>query len=225
MIRRTLLLVVATAVLVTACGPDTKTPAPTGSLVAVAPTAATSADAPTGSSAPTPSTAATARPSPTPTPIPTASPIPTPEPTPIPWNTHRSKRFHYKMDYPPEWVVTPGTAKLADAYDGYDYPYVYVSRDTVSNAVSISRTVTADVGYHKSHYKAKVVSNKPIKLAGWSGRIITYTGKINGLKVTIQRIILGKGRVGYFLTMHGEAATTAADKAIFKAMYRTFKPT
>lgn len=222
MLRRVLIPLVAITVAVTACGNDKQPSSPVASLAAV-------------SSSPTPdpvadrsaSPPATVAPTPVPTrsPAPTPTPVPTPDPTPIPWNTHKSKRFHYVIKYPPAWVVTPGNAKLADAYDGYDYPYVYVSRDTVANTVSISRTVSADMAYNKSHYKAKVVSNKPIKLAGWSGRIVTYTGKVSGLKVIIQRIIVGKGRIGYFLTLHGEASSAAADKAIFKTMYRTFKPT
>jgi hypothetical protein len=127
--------------------------------------------------------------------------------------------------YPPTWVATPGSRKFADSYDGYDYPYVYVSRDTVPGTVSISLSVTSDVAYYKSHYKAKVISNKAIKLKGWSGRIITYKGKRSGVNLIIKRIILAKGNVGYFLSMNGEAATADADKALFKKMYRTFRPT
>jgi len=155
------------------------------------------------------------------------TPAPTPKATPTPWQSYTSKRYRYKIKYPPGWVVTPGAAGISDQFDGYDWPYVYVDRDTVSSGsiVSISKTVTHDVAYWKSHFHATVTSNKPITIAGWSGRMLTFRGTSNGQTVFFQHIILGKGRVGYFLDMYGLNTSTVADKALFKQMYSTWRPT
>jgi hypothetical protein len=220
--RQRVIAALLIAGLVGACG-STATPAPSSVANADASTAAlTSAGpsaAPSASPSPTPTTAPTA------TPTPTATPVPTPAPTPIPWKTYTSKRFHYKMSYPPDWIVTPGSATLSDAYDNFGYPYVYVTRDTVTNSVSISRTVTAEIAYFKSHYKAKVLSNVAIKLAGWPGRLLTFSGLDDSVKVVIKEVILGKGKVGYFITMFGESADAVADRALFRKMYLTWRAT
>ena len=129
------------------------------------------------------------------------------------------------MKYPPTWVVTPGDSKTPDEYDGYGAPYVYVSRDTVSGVASINLTMTRDIAYYKSHFKAKVLSNKPIKLDGWLGRIITFKGSRDGRTLLMQHIILAKGRVGYFIDMDGDYDQAAADKALFKAIYKTWRAT
>ena len=68
-------------------------------------------------------------------------------------------------------------------------------------------------------------NDKAIKLAGgYSGRILVFQGTDEGVKATFQHIIVGKGRVGYFLDMIGDVTTTAADKALFKRMYLTWRP-
>ncbi|MBA2382776.1 MAG: hypothetical protein H0V73_11755 [Chloroflexi bacterium] len=128
------------------------------------------------------------------------------------------------MKYPPDWVVTPGTAKLADAYDNFDYPYVYVSRDTVSGTVSLSLSVSASISYYKSHNKAKLISTSKVRLAGWGGKLLTFDGVDDGLKVRIQVIILAKGSVGYYIWMFTERTTAAQDKALFKRMYTSWRP-
>ncbi len=91
--------------------------------------------------------------------------------------------------------------------------------------VSISKTVTHDVAYWKSHFHATVTSNTPIKIAGWSGRFLTFRGTDNGQTVFFQHVILGKGRVGYFLDMYGLNTSTVVDRALFKQMYTTWRPT
>ena len=166
-------------------------------------------------------------PSPTATPLPTATPVPTPKPTPVPWKSYTSKKYHYKIQYPPTWVVTPGSGTFSDQFDGYDYPYVWIYRDTVSSGsiASPSLTATHDIAYNKSHYKAKLISNKSIKVNGWSGRIVTMRGVDNGVKVEIVDLLIAKGRVGYGLEMWGHVESAPADLALFKRMYGTWRPT
>ena len=52
-----------------------------------------------------------------------------------------------------------------------------------------------------------------------------FRGTDNGQTVFFQHIILGKGRVGYFLDMYGLNTSTVADRALFKQMYTTWRPT
>ena len=164
-------------------------------------------------------------PSPTPSLAPTPSPTPTPAATPAPWKTYVSKLYRYQMNYPPEWIVTPGSSKLPDQYDRFGLPVVYAERDTVSGTVSVSLTVTHDVSYMKTHYKAKLVSNKTIKLAGgYNGKILTFTAVDDGRKVTVQEIIVARGSVAYFLWMWGDFERTAADQRLFKSFYTSWKP-
>jgi hypothetical protein len=129
------------------------------------------------------------------------------------------------MNYPPTWIVTPGSAKLPDQFDGFGLPIVYVDRDTVSGTASVSLTVTHEINYMKTHFKGKLVSNKSIKLAGgFSGRILTFTAVDDGRKMTVQEIIVGKGSVGYFIWMWGDFETTRADQRLFKSFYTSWKP-
>jgi hypothetical protein len=129
------------------------------------------------------------------------------------------------MKYPPNWVVTPGTSKTSDEFDGFGAPWVYVERDLVSGLASVSLTATRDIAYYKSHYKAKVLSNKAIKLDGWSGRIITFKGTDNGRTLLMQHILLAKGHAGYFIDMDGDYDHAVADKALFKTIYTTWRAT
>ena len=65
-----------------------------------------------------------------------------------------------------------------------------------------------------------------MKLAkGYSGRIVTFTGVDHGVKVTIVKIFVAKGRSGYFIEMWSDRTTTAADLKLFKQMYTTWRPT
>jgi len=223
--RRPLLGLLA-LVLVAGCGPATVTPTTSAAaLAAVSSSPSGQSAAPSAVPTATATATATAKPSPTATAIPTATPVPTAAPTPVPWQSYRSKRFHYKIKYPPGWIVTPGTTKTADQFDDYVAPWVTVYRDTVSGVASVNLTVTRDIAYYKSHYKAKLLSNKPIKLDGWSGRILTFKGSRDGRSLLMQHIIIAKGRTGYFIDMDGDYADAAADKALFRTMYKTWRAT
>jgi hypothetical protein len=225
-VRRWLILAVLTSVVVTACGSTTPSGSPPSSLAVADPSAATSSASSASASAnsasspsPSPSTEPTASPDPT------ATPAPTPAPTPVPWLSRTSKHYKYSIKYPPTWVATPGSTKFSDEYDDYSSHYVYISRDTVSGTVSLSLTVSDDIRYEKSHYKAKLVSNHATTVAGWHGKLLIYTGaERDGRKVLIQRLILAKGKVAYFIDMFSDRGTTAADKTLFKKIYTTFKP-
>lgn len=203
---------------VAACG-NTATPSPSSAQTSPSAAVVAAASSP-------PSTGPAATSSPTASPTPTATPDPTPAPTPVPWKTFTSKRYHYRMSYPPDWVVTPGDAKFQDQFDNYGYPYIYVTRDTVSGTVSISTTVSGEISYMKSHYKAKLVSNSGIRLANnYSGRLLTFSGVDEGLNVTIQEVVVAKGSVGYFISMFADRATAAADRQLFRKIYLTWRPT
>jgi len=128
------------------------------------------------------------------------------------------------MKYPPTYIVTPGSAKRSDMYDDFTH-YVYVSRDTVVGTVSITRTVATQTAYMKSHYKGKRLTNKPIRLSGgYRGRIVTYNVTNDGRKQYVQIIMVGKGRVGYFIEMWTDRGDEKADRALFKQFYRTWRP-
>jgi len=220
--RQSVVLALLVAAIVSACG-GTATPAP--SSVAVAGPSASA-----GSASAAPSASPSARPSSSPTTAPTATPAPTPtlaptpKPTPVPWKTFTSKRYHYLIKYPPDWIVTPGAAGISDQFDNYDYPYIYVSRDTVGGTVSLSLTVTHVIATTKTHYKAKLVSNNSIRLAGWSGRLLKFTGTSVGQKVAMQFIILAKGSAVYFIDLIGDVKNTVPDRALFRKMYLTWRP-
>ena len=232
MIRhRGMLALLVVAVVAAACGSDSTKPSPsTEALVSAAPASnppASASPAASPSPSPSPTPAATPKAVATPTALATASPVPTPKATPVPWQSFTSKRYHYKIKYPPGWVATPGGVGVSDQFDGFDWPYVYIERDFVptGSIVSIAKTVTHDVAYWKSHFHATVTSNTPIKIAGWSGRFLTFRGTDNGQTVFFQHVILGKGRVGYFLDMYGLNTSTVVDRALFKQMYTTWRPT
>jgi len=202
------------AVILVGCGQTaaTERPAsPAASEVAAAPSAA-------------PSEAPSAAPSPTPEPSPTPSPTPTP--TPEPWQKYTSKKFKYSIKYPPDWVVTPSTPGYSDLFDDRASTFVTVDRDVVDagSVAALERTVKAQKAYFKSHYDAKVVSDKKANVAGWKGRLIKMTGYNEGLETYFQLLLLTKGRVGYFIEMQSVDDSRDEDKALFERIYTTFKP-
>jgi hypothetical protein len=197
----------------TACGGN---PAP-ANVTATASPASSAALAASPSAAP--STSAS------PSPTPTASPTPTPVPTPEPWKTYTSKRFKYRLSYPPDWVVTPGTSKRSDQYDDFSTHFVFASRDVVSTTVDLAGTVAAEKALLKSHYKAKQLSDKKISLGSYSGRLMTFSGVDDGRKLYIQNLTIRRGAVAYFIEMFSDAGTEADDRKLFYRMYKTFKPT
>ena len=101
-----------------------------------------------------------------------------------------------------------------------------MTRDVISTTVSISVTVTAEIAYVKSHYHGKLISNQAIKLANdYAGRLLTFSATEDGLKVVIKEVVVAKGKVGYFLSLFGEAETAVADRTLFRRMYLTWRPT
>ena len=190
-------------------------PSPSSSAALIA------SSAPTATGTPT----ATATPTATPTAEPTATPSPSPTPTPVPWAIHKSKVFKYQIKYPPDWIVTPGSASRADLIDDFDSRYVYIDRDTVSTSVDVTGTVDQEKAYYKSHYKAKLVSDKKVHVGSLSGRLLTFNGVDDGRKVRIQHLIIARGKVGYFVTMYSDPGNEAADAKLFLRMYNSFKPT
>ena len=218
---RSFALVLA-ATLIAGCAQGTQTAAPepsptTGGLAAASPSTETS---PTATPTPEPT------PAPTPTPDPTATPTPTPAPTPTPWLAYKSKRFHYKITYPPTWIVTPGSAKRSDLFDDARSTWVYVDRDTIrTGTVSLGITQSNQIAYYKSHYKAKLLTKKSLKVAGWPARLLTFRGTDDGQKLYIQVLFVAKGRAGYFLRMFTFDGNRKADQALFKKIWKTFRRT
>jgi hypothetical protein len=145
----------------------------------------------------------------------------------VPWKSYASGKNHYAIKYPPTWIVTPATPGYTDKFDNNGYPYVFVDRDTASagHVVDVGRTVTRIIADTKSHQKAKVTSNKPITLAGgYKGRIVTFDGMDEGVHVTIQSIVVGKGKVAYFLDLWAAVETAPSDMKTFRTMYLSWRP-
>jgi hypothetical protein len=169
--------------------------------------------------------------SPTPSVAPSPSPSPSPQPTakpsskPAPWETYKSTKYHYTISHPPFWAVRPGRHSEPDMFDHSGYPFVYVSRDVDPTPLTLSETVAWDIAWYKSHYHAKVVTNRAIKVAGYNGRLITYRGLDGAVRVVIESLQLVKGRVSYDLSMIGLAIDADSNASIFKRMYTSFKPT
>ena len=208
---------VAVVLVATACG-GAPTPAASVAAPASPTTSVALAASPTPSASPSPTA------SPTATPVPTATPSPTPIPTPAPWKTYKSKRYKYSMKYPPDWVVTPGSAGHADQFDDYQSHYVTVFRDTVSTFVDLNGTVSQEIALMKSHYKAKLLTNKIVHVGAYSGKILTFTATDNGRKFYVQIVIIKRGAVGYFIDMWSDPGTEAADRRLFLRIYNSFKP-
>jgi hypothetical protein len=223
-------LVIAAVVALAVVGCDASKPSPSVSpsdapVAQVSPSAAADpSPSPSASAVPT----ASASPSPTPvaSPDPTPSASPAPAPTPTPWQHFTSKRYHYKISYPPGWIVTPAPVGGVDQFDNYDYPYIDVDRSVESGSPSLRLTVNYEISYFKSHYHGKLVKNQSITLAGgYSGRMLTFNAVDDGVKVVAREIIVAKGRVGYFLDLWGKPASATQDYAIFKTMFTSWRPT
>ena len=85
--------------------------------------------------------------------------------------------------------------------------------------------VAAEKALLKSHYKAKLLSDKKISLGRYSGRLMTFSGVDDGRKLYIQVLTIRRGAVAYFIEMFSDTGTEADDRKLFYRMYKTFKPT
>jgi hypothetical protein len=204
------------AAILVGCGQG---PPPTGQ-----PASPAAGDVAVGSS--TPSIEPSVAPLATPTPTPAATPTPSPTPTPEPWQSYTSKKLKYSVKYPPDWVATPSTPGYTDSFDDRGSTFVFVDRDVVDAGFvsAVDRTAKSEIAYYKSHYDAKVLSNKKARVAGWNGRLIKMVGKEDGVDTYYQLLLLAKGRVGYFVDWRSDNGDRDADKALFERMYRSFKP-
>jgi hypothetical protein len=209
---------VAVVVVATACAAPTQTPAASVAAPASPTSSVAVAASPSPSASPSPTPEATA------TPTPTATPAPTPVPTPVAWLTYKSKRNKYSMKYPPDWVVTPGSAGHPDQFDDYQSHFVTVFRDTVSTYVDLNGTVSQEIALMKSHYKAKLLTNKLVHVGAYSGKILTFNATDNGRKYYVQIVIIKRGAVGYFIDMWSDPGTEGADRKLFLRIYNSFKP-
>ena len=169
---------------------------------------------------------ATPTPSPAATPTPTPTPMPSPTPTLEPWQSYTSKKLKYSIKYPPDWVVTPATPGYSEQFDDAGFTFVFVDRYAGSGGSSsaLERSAKAEIAYYKSHYGAKVLSNKKAKVAGLPGRLIKMTGKVDGLKTYFQVLLVAKGRMEYRFDWESPDDDRDADKALFEHMYKSFKP-
>jgi len=195
-------LALLVAVVVSACGTTTPTPSGPPSATTPVPVASSTPATETGGAGGT---------------------QPTATPTLAPWVAFASPRYKYTIKHPADWIVTPGNAKYADQLDDGKH-FVYVSRDARPSAISVSGTVTHDVATFKRLYKAKLLTNKAITVNRWPGRLLTFTGFDAGRDVYIQHLVLGKGKVGYFVDMFSDRGAAPSDRALFKQLYTTFKP-
>ena len=167
-----------------------------------------------------------ATPTPTPSATPTPAPTPSPTPTPEPWQSFRSKKAHFSIKYPPNWVATPATPGYADSFDDRGFTFLFIDRylGSGASASALAQSAKAEIAYYKSHYDAKVLSNKKAKVAGLNGRLIKMTGKVEGLKTYFQVLLLAKGRYEYRFDWQSGDGNRDADKALFQRIYKTFKP-
>ena len=222
--RRSVLSPIAlfVAVVIGACNatPPPNTPEPNANVAT--PSASTAAVLASPTTSPSPTATAT------PAPSPTAAPTPTPQPKPAAWRTFTSNRWRFSIKYPPGWIVTRAASnRLPDQFDDFglfETHVVYASRDIVAGTASINLTATHDIAYFKSHYKARLVSNTRVRVAGWPGRLMIFRGSQSGRALYIQHLILAKGRVGYIIDMYSDRGHDAADKVLFRKMYTTLKP-
>jgi hypothetical protein len=219
-VSKRLIMVTLLAAVLVGCGQATPTSQPASS--AAGDIAAIASSTPSVA----PSVAPEATPTPTPVATPTPTPTPSPTPTPEPWQSYKSKKLKYSMKYPPDWVVTPATAGYGDSFDDRGSTFVFINRDVVDSGYvsAVDRTAKASIAYYKSHYDAKVLSNKKARVAGWNGRLIKMVGKEDGADTYYQLLLLAKGRVGYFLDWRSDNDDRDADKALFERIYKTFKP-
>lgn len=215
------LLAVAVSGITGACESGASTASPVAVAATASPSASSSAAAAAATA--TPTAAPTAEPTPVPTPTPTA--VPTPKPTPVPWAVYKSKRYKYSIKHPPDWIVTPGSASRSDVIDDFGSHFVYIYRDTVSTWVDVQGSVDAEKAFIKSHYKAKLLTDKRVHVGALSGRLVTFNGTVDGRKMYIQHLIIARGKVGYLITMFSDTGHKVADQKLFLRIYNSFKPT
>jgi hypothetical protein len=173
-----------------------------------------------------PSVVPSPSPSPSLTPSEPPSPTVTPSATPEPWQTYTSKLYRYTISYPPGWTVSPGDKTSFDGFDSFAEPRFYVGHHVESYTIDVADYIRQDIAYYKSKFKAKVVSNKPIKLASsYVGRIVEFLGDESGTKVGISHILVAKGKSYYELNFWIDDPATSAGRELFPEIYKSWRPT
>jgi hypothetical protein len=142
----------------------------------------------------------------------------------VEWKRYKSARYHYTLQYPPDWVVTPGSARLPDSFDNFR-DFIYVSRTTISGRVSLGLTVTFETNYMKSHYRAKLLTSASLTAARWPAKLLTFTATRDSRRFFVQELIVVKGNTAYFLVWWSDRGNAASDRKAFKAIFSTFRRT
>jgi hypothetical protein len=180
-----------------------------------------SASANEPSTQPSPSLA-TASPSPSPTPSPTA----TPKPTEAAWQDFTSPNQHYTMQFPPGWFARPGDSQHLDEFDSLAFARLYVGQQDSRQVVDVDRVLSTEISHLKGEISGKVVSNKPIKLAGgYAGRIVELVGTDFGRPVSLTHILVAKGKRWYWFNYFIDYPDTSPGRELLEPTYKTWRPT
>jgi hypothetical protein len=174
-----------------------------------------------------PSSAASAAASPSASglaPSPSATASASVAPQVVEWKRYKSARYHYTLQYPPDWVVTPGSARLPDSFDNFR-DFIYVSRTTISGRVSLGLTVTFETNYMKSHYRAELLTSASLSAARWPAKLLTFNATRDGRRFFVQELIVVKGNTAYFLVWWSDRGSEASDRRAFKSIFSTFRRT
>lgn len=91
----------------------------------------------------------------------------------------------------------------------------------------MSKAEANAISFYKSEYKATLISNTSIKVAGgYAGRIFFFEGLDKAsARINIQVILAAKGSVGFLINWYGWGSDADTDKVLFKTIYATWRPT
>ena len=142
---------------------------------------------------------------------------------PEPWAFFISTRNGYRIGYPADWAVKPGSATLADGFAGGSR-YVYASRAHQKNVdlAYLAKRMPGELASITGYAKISVDRVVKAKLDGVAARRVEWHGTFDGKRVYGQAIVTVKGAWWYFLGMEQLAKTDAASRSLFGTLIGTF---
>jgi hypothetical protein len=141
--------------------------------------------------------------------------------SPAVWSVFTSKRYGFRMAYPPDWDASVSDKSEDVFISPIDAENVFAYRYK-SDGFTLNQFVQELVRYNKAH-RYPLRTNVAFTLAGKKARLLTFRGALSdGTKVVAYSVLALNGVWVYELDWFSPVGLEVTDLATFKEMLGTF---